>query len=57
MQRLGERVYAEGENDEGESWGNAEEARGKRKKQGETKIPQSRGACGRESIVEKWILD
>ena len=25
---LGERVYAEGENDEGESWGNAEEARG-----------------------------
>ena len=45
MQRLGERVYAEGENDEGESWGNAEEAR-------ETKIPQSRGACGRESIVE-----
>ena len=25
---LGERVYAEGENDEGESWGNAEETRG-----------------------------
>ena len=43
---LGERVYAEGENEEGKSWGNAEEARGKRKKQGETKIPQSRGACG-----------
>ena len=29
MQRLGERVYAEGENDErGKYWGNAEEARG-----------------------------
>ena len=28
MRRLGERVYAEGENDEGKSWGNAEEARG-----------------------------
>ena len=28
MQRLGERVYAEGENDEGKILGNAEEARG-----------------------------
>ena len=29
MQRLGERVYAEGENDEeGKCWGYAEEARG-----------------------------
>ena len=37
--RLGERVYAEGENEEGKSWE-------MRRKQGETKIPQSRGACG-----------
>ena len=35
----GERVYAEGENDEGKCWE-------MRRKQGETKIPQSRGACG-----------
>ena len=40
---LGERVYAEGENEEGKSWGNAEEARGKRKKQGKQK---SRNAVG-----------
>ena len=34
MQRLGERVYAEGENDEGKILGNAEEARGNKKTAG-----------------------
>ena len=42
---LGERVYAEGVNDEGEIFGDM------RRKQGKTKIPQSRGACGTRIVI------